>query len=241
MGEPIEHRERRDDVAAYALGALGEGEARELEAHVDGCGPCRAYLAELRPAADLLPASVPQVAPPPGLRERLVATVNAEADRIEAAGAEPGAGATRSRWRSWRGIAARPATAMAAGVVLLAGAAAGYLLHGSGGAGRSLIAAHPTAAAPPGSVSAELARVDGSATLEVRRMPPLPGSDVYEVWARQGRSMRPQSTFVLRDDGTANAAVPHLAGASAVLVTREPHGGSPQPTSRPLLRAPLAG
>ncbi len=44
---------------------------------------------------------------------------------------------------------------------------------------------------------------------------------------------------LLRQDGTASAAVPHLAGASAVLVTREPRGGSSQPTSAPLLRAPL--
>ncbi len=102
-----------------------------------------------------------------------------------------------------------------------------------------MIPAHATAAAPPGSVSASLDRVDGAGTLEVRRMPPLRRSDVYEVWAARGSKMTPQSTFVLRQDGTANAAVPDLAGAAAVLVTREPRGGSSQPTSAPLLRAPL--
>jgi hypothetical protein len=89
-------------------------------------------------------------------------------------------------------------------------------------------------------VGASLARVDGSATLEVRRMPPLRGHDVYEVWTQSGTALRPQSTFVLRRDGTADAAVPQLAGATAVLVTREPQGGSAHPTSRPLLRASLA-
>ena len=232
------HAERHDDIAAYALGALERREAEELEAHIEHCEGCHDYLREMLPAVDVLSASVPPVAPPPGLRERLVETVHAEAERIEAAG-QPAAAAPASRWRSWRGIAARPATAMAAGAVLVAGAAAGWLLHDTGGPGHTMIPAHPTAAAPPGSVNASLDRVDGAGTLEVGRMPPLRHSDVYEVWAFRGSKMRPQSTFVLRQDGTASAAVPHLAGASAVLVTREPRGGSSQPTSAPLLRAPL--
>ena len=238
------HGDRRDDVAAYALGALPRPEASELEAHLRSCAECRSYLEGLRPGIDLLAASVPQLPPPPALRERLLATVRAEAKRIvkaeRIAEAERRAARPPSRWRSWRGIVARPATAIAAGLVLVAGAAIGYLLHGSGGATRSVIPAHRTAQAPPGSVSASLARVDGSATLEVKRMPRLGRRQVYEVWTQSGNVLRPQSTFVLRRDGTAAAAVPNLAGATAVLVTREPRGGSPQPTSKPLLRAPVA-
>jgi anti-sigma-K factor RskA len=235
------HADRRDDIAAFALGALDADEARELESHLEGCRTCRAYLAELSSAVDLIPASVPQMEAPPALRERLVETVRTEAKRIDEVSQASEPVVATSRWRTWRGIAARPATAMAAGAVLVAGVAAGWLLHDSESTEHSLIPANPTAAAPPGSVSASLDRVDGSATLEVRRMPALPRNDVYEVWAVRGRAMRPQSTFVLRHDGTANAAVPHLTGASAVLVTQEPHGGSNSPTAPPLLRAPLAG
>jgi hypothetical protein len=47
---------------------------------------------------------------------------------------------------------------------------------------------------------------------------------------------------VLGDDGTAEAAVPGpLEGADAVLVTREPRGGSRRPTSAPILEAALNG
>jgi anti-sigma-K factor RskA len=231
------HDDRRDDLAAYALGALDEAEAGELETHLASCVECRRYLEELRGGVDLLAASAPQLPPPPALRERLVATVNEEAVRIAEA-ARPAA-PTRRRWRSWRGLAARPATAMAAALALITGAAVGYFVHGSSGPGRSVIPADPTPAAPPGVVRASLARVDGSATLAVKRMPPLPGRDVYEVWTQRGSALRPESTFVLRRDGTANAAVPDLTGASAVLVTREPRGGSQHPTSPPLLRASL--
>jgi anti-sigma-K factor RskA len=230
------HEDRRDDLAAYALGALEAAEASELESHLTTCAECRAYLAEIRPGVDLLAASAPQLPPPPGLRERLLSTVNAEADRIAAAEAE--AEPPRRRRRSWRGLAARPATAIAAALVLVVGLGVGYLLRGTAETKTTTVAAHATPQAS-GPVKASLARVDGSGTLEVRRMPPLPGSDVYEVWTQHGNAFRPESTFVLRSDGTANAAVQHLDGASAVLVTREPRGGSQQPTTKPLLIASL--
>jgi anti-sigma-K factor RskA len=233
------HGDRRDDLATYALGALDPAEAAELERHLASCPECRSYLAGLRPGIDMLAASVPQVPPPPELRDRLLATVRAEAARI--AEAEAPAAPPRRRWRSWRGLVLRPATALAAALVLIVGGAVGYILHGSGGATESVIPAKGTTAAPPGSVSASLRKVDGSGTLMVKRMPPLRGGDVYEVWTQHGTAFRPESTFVLRRNGTANAAVPNLDGASAVLVTREPHGGSPQPTSKPLLEADLAG
>jgi Anti-sigma-K factor rskA len=63
---------------------------------------------------------------------------------------------------------------------------------------------------------------------------------VYEVWVERDGALEPSSLFVPRRDGSAEAAVSaSLDGAEAVLVTREPRGGSRQPTSRPLLRADL--
>ena len=71
-------------------------------------------------------------------------------------------------------------------------------------------------------------------------MPPLADDEVYEVWVQRAGVLEPRSIFVLDSDGTAEAAVPGpLEGASAVYVTREPRGGSRQPTSEPLLSATL--
>ena len=74
----------------------------------------------------------------------------------------------------------------------------------------------------------------------MRRLPALPPNDVYEVWVRRDGALQPSSLFVPRRDRTADAAVPGpLDNADAVLVTREPRGGSQHPTSPPLLQADL--
>ena len=232
------HDDRRDDLAAYALGALDPGEAEALEAHLGVCRACRDYLRALWPAVDALAASVPQVEPPPALRERLVATVRAEAERIAAAERER-AEPARPRRTGWRGLIARPATAFVAVGILCAGAAIGYLIHGGGSPSRSVVPVRPTAAAPPGSVAASLSRVDGQAMLRVHRMPPLRPGRVYETWAERDGVMHPESTFVLGRDGTATAALPNLGDATAVLVTEEPRRGSAHPTTAPLMRADL--
>jgi anti-sigma factor ChrR (cupin superfamily) len=80
-------RHPRDDLAAFALGALDRAEAVEVERHLDACERCRDELHWLAPAVDLLPSSVPQLEPPPRLRRGLMRTVRAEATgRGEAGG-----------------------------------------------------------------------------------------------------------------------------------------------------------
>ena len=145
-------RERlRDDLAAYALGALDEPEARVLERHLAECEACRERVGWLRPAVDVLPATVEQLTPPEHLRESLMAVVRAEAEVDEAPEPEPGQVArARARsepwWRRWSAAALRPAVVMTALIVLAVGIGAGYLLRGSGTeeAGPTLVKAEPT-------------------------------------------------------------------------------------------------
>jgi anti-sigma-K factor RskA len=235
--DPHSEPERlEEDLAAYALGALGEDEVATLERHVDGCDACAARLLWLQPAVDVLPASVAQLTPPPELRENLMEMVRGEA----AVDSQPARAERSGWWSSVRTFAMRPATAMAVAILLVAGIGAGYLLRGTDTIEPTLVKAEAANGAVP--VSATLERVGDSATLHVNEMPPLGDDEVYEVWVQRAGVMEPRSTFVLSSDGTAEAAVPGpLNGADAVLVTREPRGGSRQPTSDPLLQAPLAG
>lgn len=225
------HEDYRDDLAAYALGALDDGEAGDLREHLQECESCRKHLRWLQPAVDLLPRTVQQLEPPRRLRRRLMSTVRAEAREPAAARAE------RPRRREWGALLWRPATAAAAGALLVAGGAAGYLLHTSG-EGSSVLAAKPVRGAPR--ASGTLERQDGAGILSVRGMPSLSKNRVYEVWIRRDGTMQPSSLFAVRSDRSGEAAVPApLDGADAVLVTKEPLGGSAQPTSSPLLRVQL--
>jgi anti-sigma-K factor RskA len=233
--EPVGHERYRDDLAAYALGALEEREALELQGHLGDCESCRAQLRWLQTAVDLLPRSVEQLEPPARLRRRLAATVRAEARKESRAGIEA---AEPRRLRDWGAMLWRPATAVAAGALIVAGAAAGYLLH-EPGQSSSVVTARPLPAAPA-RLAGTLERQDGTAILTMSHLPALPHQDVYEAWVQRDGTLQPSSLFVPRRDRTADAAVPGpLDDADAVLVTREPRGGSRQPTSAPLLRADL--
>jgi anti-sigma-K factor RskA len=226
------HERYADDLAAYALGALEKGEAEELRRHLEDCDACRRQLRWLQPAVDLLPTSVPQREPPPRLRKRLMATVRRESRRSARADRAHG------RRLDLGAVLARPATAAAAAAVILAvGAATGYLLHGSGSETSEVVA---RGLGPGSDVRGTLERQDGSAILRVQGMPRLARGEVYETWVRRGDNIEPSSLFVVQRDRSGAAAIPGpLEGASAVLVTREPIGGSPRPTTPPVLRAPV--
>jgi anti-sigma-K factor RskA len=225
------HEAYRDDLAAYALGALEEGEATELRRHLEGCEECREHLRWLEPAVDVLPRTVPQVEPPPRLRRRMMATVRAESREATRAQAR------RAPRRDWAALVLRPATAAAAAALLLAGALGGYLLH-SPTDRSSVVAARPTNAAP--AASGTLERQEDVAILHVERMPALARDQVYETWVQRDGRVEPSSVFTLRNNRSGEAAIPgSLHGADAVLVTKEPAGGSPQPTSPPVLEADL--
>jgi hypothetical protein len=224
----------RDDLAAYALDALDRGEAAALELHLEGCESCRDRLQWLRPAVDQLPAAVPQLTPPESLRERLIDTVRAEAATDASFATTP---ARRSSWwESLRAAMMRPAVGMAVLIVLVVGLAAGYLVRGDGSSSE-FISAEPAANA---TASATLERHGDSGTLHVNQLPDLDSDQVYEVWVQRAGVMEPASTFVLRADGSAEAAVPGpLEGAQGVYVTAEPRPGTNRPTSTPVLHASL--
>jgi len=81
-----------------------------------------------------------------------------------------------------------------------------------------------------------------SGTLEAEGMPKLGRDHVFQAWiVDEGATKpRPSTLFVPRRGGTATASISGLEDAAQVMVTREPRGGSAQPTSAPLLRARLS-
>jgi hypothetical protein len=80
---------------------------------------------------------------------------------------------------------------------------------------------------------------DGAATLEVDGMPRLPARQVYETWLQRDGEVQPSTTFIVDRSGKGATTIPDVDGAEQVMVTREPRGGSVQPTTAPVLRASL--
>jgi anti-sigma-K factor RskA len=231
------HEQWNDAAGAYVLGALDDAELADFEAHLAECAACRREVEQLQVAADALPAGVAQVAPPPELKDRIMAVVNAEAELLFAASGAKVRDPRVPRRRSILSWLARPAVAVACVLALVAGVAAGVLL-GGGNDTRTVVA---QTAAPGARV--EMRVNDDGARLVARHMPAPPEGRIYQIWLKRP-GQAPQPTAVLWSvdaSGSAEVTVPgDMHGVEAVLVTDEPDGGSQAPTRPPVITAQLA-
>jgi len=243
-----DHERWADSVGAYLLEALPDDERHGFERHLDACATCTDEVRSLRVALHALPGSVEQLAPPPALRDRIMAAVDAEAELLAAAAGPradlPAPRRARRRRRRFGLPALRPAFALAcAAALLVLGGLGGVLVSGGGGGGgeRGSDVRTVVASVERGDATAKLLVGRDASHLEVSNLGKPPEGRVYQVWTRREGSGRPRPTtalFVPRKDGTASVAVPgSLKGVAEVLVTDEPVGGSDKPTRTPFLFA----
>ena len=218
-------------VAPYLLGVLSPAEAEEFEAHLRSCRACGEEVELLRVGAEALPASVPQLEPPPGLRDRIMEVVHREAALLAAAGPEadrPQAPPARVPWWRRLGVAA-PLAAAAVGAALLAIVVIGGDTDGV----RTLEAEQ----APRGAM-VHMRVAEEHSTLIAEHLPAPPRGRVYQVWIQRGDA-EPQPTealFAPGEAGTVSVDLPgSMEGVEAVMVTDEPLGGSDAPTGKTVI------
>src|SRR4029078_7862244 len=96
--------EPHDLVAAYAMDALDADEEREFERHLASCERCREELARVGEAAAGLAAGAVGPAPPPELKQRILAEAKAERPNVIPF-------PQRRRWTAPSGAAARASAA----------------------------------------------------------------------------------------------------------------------------------
>src|SRR3954471_18021028 len=201
----------RDDVGAYLLGALDDLERRAFERHLGDCPECQEELRRLRPAAEALPGSLAALAPPPGLKQRLMAEV------------EP-----RRR---------PPTRLLAVAAVLLLGLVVGFGVAQLGGDETRTVTA-TVAKAMPGA-GGDLEVKGDRATLHLHDMPDLGRARVYQVWLQHGDRLVPSRTFEVGRSGFGDVRLPDVSGADGVYVTREAPGGAQMPSENPIVSVPL--
>jgi anti-sigma-K factor RskA len=214
------------DAAAYVLGALEAGEVDSFRKHLDTCAFCRDEIAVLQQAADALPMAAPSQPVPRGLRRRVLAEVHADARAAERA---------RSRQRSRQTFSWLPRPALAGGALAALALAAfgGVELASSGSSSGARVISASVG-------NAQLRVAAGHAELIVHGLPQAPPGRIYEVWLRHGNQAptRTRALFGVTSAGDADVDVPgSLHGVSTVLVTQERAGGSPHPTSPPVVVA----
>jgi anti-sigma-K factor RskA len=206
------------NVAPYALDALDADEERAFEEHLASCEACREELASLREATAALAYGAVGPAPPPELKQQILAVAKAERPNV----------ASLPRRRSWTSPAAA-AAAVAAAVAIGIGVWAATRPATSDPLA-SVLAKPGAKLVPMGDRGTLAVAPDGSAAIALT-VPRAPEGKTYEAWViRNGAAKRAglfSGATVLR----IQRPVPR---GSVVAVTLERAGGVDQPTSKPL-------
>ena len=244
-------------AAAYALDALDADERADFERALDGSPELRAQVDAFRASAAHLAEQVEPVVPPPSLRERLMADVAAtpqvgstdaatpvaaDADAAAAAPSGPAESAARRRWFQRPGAVI---AAAAAAVLLVVGVVIGVGWPGPNGWGaqreRAAIAAAPDAQSQTleveggGEVTLVSSAEQGRSVVITEGLPELGADQTYELWYIDDAGAAPAGTFDVSGDETWRVLEGSFTPGVVVGITVEPAGGSPQPTTEPIV------
>lgn len=222
-------------VGAYAVDALDDIERRRFEDHLAECESCARETRGLREAAAHLGTAV-ALPPPPRLREKVLADVA----RVRPLPPQLSDIRGRHGRTPWLLVVAAAACLVVAGLMGGLTVRAQQRADRAEAAGRQIIdvLSAPDArrvsarAATGGSGTVVASRAKGRALVVLDGVPVLPASQTYELWFMG--PAKPRSAGLVRDSGTPVIAT-GLGDATQVGVTVEPAGGSPQPTSVPVL------
>jgi len=218
-----EHSRWSEDLAAYVLGALGNGEVADFERHLEGCSRCQEELRWFEPALQTLPESVERQEAPPSLRANLMAEVRGEVREAKSRSAPA---------RSWRQWIRKPAVGFAVVALLVAGVV-GYEVgkddSGSGGGASTVVR-------QVDGLTVKMVQEGSAGTLQIEGLEPLPSDKVLEAWVeREGEVEAVPALFVPDRHGHAEATIADMTGVEVVMVTEEPPGGSEAPTGEPIM------
>ncbi len=222
----------RDDLAAFALGALDAEESRTVRVHLDGCEACRAELRAHEETAFAIAAAAERDAPT-RLRDRIVE--RARRERVP----------RRARSSSWLDFLRRPiplALPLALAVLLAVSLAAygvarrdsdRYASALAGIAGARVVALAATGEFP-GVRGSLVIPANGAAPYLILDLPAAPSGKTWEAWVLRGET--PLAAGITSDRGvTTLVLTAPLASGDGVAVTLEPSGGVDRVTGKPVL------
>ncbi|MDQ3170781.1 MAG: anti-sigma factor [Acidobacteriota bacterium] len=243
------HDDVRDLAPEYVLGILDPDARAVVARHLEACADCRTYVSEEAAVLDAIGRGVPQSAPPPALRARVLAAARADAT----------SGASETRPRA---IAAssRVPWLLAAAALLLALVAGWQVFAARGERARleqELARQQRTDAVI---ASSDLVRFELSGTSDNARgrafwshrnglvfaaegLAPLPAGRTYQLWVISRGAPVSAGVFDVTPGGHARIVMSTpetLTQVEAVAVTVEPAGGLAAPSTTPILAGPAS-
>jgi anti-sigma-K factor RskA len=254
--------ELQPQIAAYALGETDA--AADLLEHLAACPACQRALSAYVQVARMLPYDAPDIAPPPGLRARILTAVEESAVAVAApkplAQSSGGAqAATRPRRWRWQLPSFRPAygLALAALVALLIWNIAlqrqlntqTAQLTASRANWQTMIvllndsAVRWYAVAGDGATGHFWAAPQGKVgCLVVQGLPDVKADQVFQVWLVHNGEHASGGVFEAREGNgwVLIRSNEPLSNYEFVGVTIEPRGGSAAPTGTPVLQGQIA-
>lgn len=238
-------------TGAFALDALSDRESEDFNRHLAECEACEQEVRELRETAARL-AIATAVTPSAEFRARVMAAlpgVRQLPPLVKNAG-------RLSFWLRWRWMQRRLPQLVLAACLVLALVAGGFAIneqqqeqkqrHATEQARSQAAALSALFSAPDASFRSAAVKGGGSSTVVSSQtlqrtafvytgLTALPSDKVYELWYSKGGHFVPAG---LLPDGAVDGATMLTgtpSGAAGVGVTVEPAGGSPQPTSTPVV------
>jgi Anti-sigma-K factor rskA/Putative zinc-finger len=242
-----EHDKRLEEAVAFALGSLDPEQVDDFKAHLEGCKRCQEELRWLAPAVRALPEAVEPRTPPPALKDRLMAEVREDAEaeqrrvKAEERRERAAAGGGFGEWLRGLhlgGLTWKPLAGLAVVIVIVAGGI-GFAV-GTGGGGSDHTHTWKLEADANNGVGAEVVREGQKAEVRLTSVEQLPQGKVLEAWVeKEGQIHAVPALFAPDHAGNASTTIENIEGVEKVMVTREPAGGSKQPTEEPFVAVPL--
>ncbi len=244
------HDDVRDLAPEYVLGILDPDARAAVARHLEACADCRTYVSQEAAVLDAIGRGVPQSAPPPALRARVLAAARADARSSGASETRPRVIAASSRV-PWL-------LAAAAGLLALVAGWQVFAARGERARLEQELARQQRSEAVL--ASSDLVRFELSGASDDARgrafwshrnglvfaaegLAPLPAGRTYQLWVISRGAPVSAGVFDVTPGGHARIVMPTpetLTQVEAVAVTVEPAGGLAAPSTTPILAGPAS-
>lgn len=230
-------------TGAYVADALPPQEELLFERHLEECSLCAAEVQELRETTARLALAAAEQ-PPPGLRRRVLAEIGSVRQQPPPVVSLPEQRKARGTWLvRVAAVVVVLAIIAALGTVILRQQDRIDRLQASNTEVTQVITAPDAqmAVAKSNGISGLVvySRERNAAVFTSSGLAELPSDRVYQLWAIGPSGAASEGLLDYSNGRTEPAVAQSLAGAESLGVTAEPAGGSPAPTSDPVLVVPL--